>query len=148
MALELYNLKFKKSAKKKRKRVGRGDASGHGTYSTRGQKGQKARSGGKKGMTKMGIKFTLRRLPKVRGFKSIYPKMTILNLDLLNSKFKDDDIITPEKLAELKYIKLSPVGLKILGNGKLEKKLKVYAHKFSKSAKNAIIKKGGEAHEI
>jgi len=145
MALGLHNLKFNKSAKKKRKRVGRGNASGHGNYSTRGQKGQRSRSGGRSGITKRSIKFTLRRVPKVRGFKSIYPKMSFINLDLLNKKFKEGDIVTPEKLVELKLVKLSPSGLKILGEGKLDKRLTVYAHKFSKTAENAIIKKGGRA---
>jgi large subunit ribosomal protein L15 len=74
--------------------------------------------------------------------------MCFVNLDLLDKTFKDEEIVTPEKLVELKLIKLSDSGLKILGGGKLEKKLKVFAHKFSKSAKDAIIKKGGEVHKI
>ncbi|MCK4554160.1 hypothetical protein KAU19_04310, partial [Candidatus Parcubacteria bacterium] len=68
--LRLHNIKPNKKAVKKRKRVGRGNASGHGTYSGRGIKGQRSRSGGKSGLKRLGMKMILRNIPKKRGFKS------------------------------------------------------------------------------
>ncbi|PIY78798.1 MAG: 50S ribosomal protein L15, partial [Parcubacteria group bacterium CG_4_10_14_0_8_um_filter_35_7] len=87
MSLSLHNLKSRK--RKKRKRVGRGNASGHGTYSGRGLKGQKSRSGGKKGLKLKGFKVIIQNIPKTRGFKSIHPKMEIVNTGDLEKKFKE-----------------------------------------------------------
>jgi large subunit ribosomal protein L15 len=146
--ITLSNLKNFPKSKKRPKRVGRGNSSGHGTYSGRGQKGQRARSGGKKGLKLKGIKPIIKRLPKLGGFKSIQPKMAIVNLENLEKNFSDGDLITPEKLLEKNLIKSLKTGVKILGRGKLSKKLIVQAHAFSKSAENAIKKTGGEARLI
>jgi large subunit ribosomal protein L15 len=146
--ITLSNLKNFPKSKKRPKRVGRGNSSGHGTYSGRGQKGQRARSGGKKGLKLKGIKPIIKRLPKLGGFKSIQPKMAIVNLENLEKNFSDGDLITPEKLLEKNLIKSLKTGVKILGRGKLSKKLIVQAHAFSKSAENAIKKAGGEIRLI
>jgi len=135
-----------KSIRKKRQRVGRGMASGSGKTSGRGQKGQKARSkvrvGFEGGQTPL-----FQRLPK-RGFTNIYRKeYAIVNLDVLN-QFDDGTEITPELLIEVGVVKNLKSGLKVLGDGAVEKNLTVKAHKFSASAKEAIEKAGGKTEVI
>lgn len=134
---------------KKRKRVGRGGKLG-GT-STRGSKGQKARSGGAPARGYEGGQMPLsRRLPK-RGFNNVQfaKEVEIVSLDSLNMHFNDGDQVTLEALhskAIVKNIKSRPaVQIKILGDGKLTKKLIITADAFSKSAIEAIKKAGGEA---
>jgi len=135
-----------KSIRKKRQRVGRGMASGSGKTSGRGQKGQKARSkvrvGFEGGQTPL-----FQRLPK-RGFTNINRKeYAIVNLDVLN-QFDDGTEITPELLIEVGVVKNLKSGLKVLGDGAVEKNLTVKAHKFSASAKEAIEKAGGKTEVI
>ncbi|MFA5069918.1 MAG: 50S ribosomal protein L15 [Patescibacteria group bacterium] len=147
MISALHNL-VKSQSKRKIKRVGRGDSSGHGTYAGRGLKGQRSRSGGKNGLFKLGLQPTLRGIPKKRGFKSLYPKKAVVNLDELDKNFKEGEKVTFDILLEKKIATYSPMGLKILGSGKLTKKLQVTASAFSKKAKEAIVKAGGEAREV
>lgn len=146
--LTLANLRVNKKAKKKAKRVGRGNASGHGTYSTRGLKGQRARSGGRSGLKRRGLRQLLRNKPKIGGFRSPYPKMVTVNLDQLESNFGAGEIVNAQKLINKYLIKSAKTGVKILGDGKLTKKLEVIADGFSKSAKEAIIKAGGRVQLI
>jgi len=146
--LNLHNLQINKKSKKKRKRLGRGNASGHGTYSGRGLKGQRARSGGKKGLKRRGLKQLLRNKPKIGGFKSLGPKMAIVNIDQLEKNFGAGEIINANKLIAKNIIKSARSGLKILGNGKLTKKLTVAADSFSESAKKAIMEVGGTAQLV
>ena len=127
--LNLSNIKTPKT--KTKKRVGRGNASGTGTYSGRGQKGQRSRSGGKGGLKLMGLKQTISKTPKLRGFKSPHEKLLVINLADLDKKYKDAAKV------ELK-------GYKVLGNGEITKKLEIKASAFSKSAEKAIIKAGGK----
>ena len=87
--LSLHTIKPNKGETKKRKRVGRGNASGHGTYSGRGQKGQRSRSGGKSGLKRKGMKQILLQTPKLRGFKSDKPKNQVINLVDINKNFKE-----------------------------------------------------------
>jgi len=145
MTITLHNLKSSKGSKKKKKRVGRGDGSGRGTYSGRGMKGQRSRTGGKKGLKIKGLRTFLRNVPKKGGFRSLETKMFVVNLEDLEKKFKDGDNITKKDLIKSGLIKSSKVGVKILGQGKLTKKLEVVADSFSKTAKDAIIKAGGKA---
>ena len=147
--MKLHELRPNEKAFKIRKRVGRGPGSGLGKTSGRGQKGQNARSGGGVRPGFEGGQLPLfRRLPK-RGFsnakfKTVY---AVINLSDLN-KFEDGAIVTPEILKEMGILKNQLNGVKILGNGKLEKKLTVKAHKFSESAKESIEKMGGKAEVI
>lgn len=128
-----------------RKRVGRGPGSGLGKTSGRGHKGQKARSGGGVRLGFEGGQTTLaRRLPK-RGFTNFNRKeYAVINVSDLN-RFDEGTTVTPELLKELGILKKQLNGVKVLGNGKLEKKLTVKAHKFSKSAVEAIEQAGGTA---
>jgi len=142
--LSLHNLKTAPGAKKRKRRVGRGNASGKGNYSGKGMKGQKARAGGSRGLKRRGIKGYLQRIPKSKGFKSLTAKFEEVNLSDLEKRFASGDEITPRILFKKDLIK-SIKKVKILGEGKLSKKLLVKANAFTKSAKEAIIKAGGTA---
>jgi large subunit ribosomal protein L15 len=147
--MKLYNIHPTEGATKTRKRVGRGVGSGLGKTSGRGEKGQKARSGYSHKPGFEGGQLPLyRRLPK-RGFTNAMfkTKYAVINLSDLN-KFENDAVITPELLKEMGLIKNQLDGIKVLGNGTLEKKLVVKAHKFSDVAKEQIEKLGGKAEVI
>ena len=147
--MKLYNIHPTEGATKTRKRVGRGVGSGLGKTSGRGEKGQKARSGYSHKPGFEGGQLPLyRRLPK-RGFSNAMfkTKYAVINLSDLN-KFENDTVITPELLKEMGLIKNQLDGIKVLGNGTLEKKLTVKAHKFSDVAKEQIEKLGGKAEVI
>lgn len=141
--LSLHNLKVNKKAKRKPKRRGRGNASGHGTYSGRGLKGQKARSGGKGGLKRRGLRQLLRNKPKIGGFKSLKPKRETVNLNQLDLAFEAGEVVNSKKLLVKNLIKDSKTGVKILGDGRLTKKLNVFADSFSETAKKAIMELGG-----
>ncbi|VED31225.1 50S ribosomal protein L15 [Staphylococcus warneri] len=145
--MKLHELKPAEGSRKERNRVGRGAATGNGKTSGRGHKGQKARSGGKVRPGFEGGQLPLfRRLPK-RGFTNINRKeYAIVNLDQLN-QFEDGTEVTPALLVESGVVKNEKSGIKVLGNGSLDKKLTVKAHKFSTSAAEAIDAKGG-VHEV
>ncbi|HCT0384171.1 TPA: 50S ribosomal protein L15 [Staphylococcus pseudintermedius] len=145
--MKLHELKPSEGSRKLRNRVGRGAGTGNGKTSGRGQKGQKARSGGGVRPGFEGGQLPLfRRIPK-RGFTNINRKeYAIVNLDQLN-QFEDGTEVTPELLIETGVVKNEKAGIKVLGNGSLEKKLTIKAHKFSASAKAAIEAKGG-AQEV
>ena len=146
--MDLSNLSPPQGAKKRKKRVGRGSGSGHGKTSCRGNKGQKSRSGGKIAPWFEGGQMPLqRRIPK-RGFRNIFKKeYTIVNLKDLNI-FSGDEVITIEKLRQQGLVKKIRDGVKVLGEGKLEKPLVIEAHKFSKSATEKIMAVGGTAKVI
>ncbi len=146
--MRLEELKPSKGAKKKAKRVGRGVGSGHGKTSTKGHKGQKARSGGVKGPGFEGGQMPLqRRIPK-RGFTNIFRKeYAIVNLgDLARAGVADP--VTPEILMQKGLIKNIKDGVKVLGMGDFKEKITVRAHKFSKSAVDKIQAAGGKAEVI
>ena len=138
--MELYELP---KIVKKRKRIGRGDASGWGTTAGRGNKGEKSRSGGAKGQYFEGGQTPLiRRLPK-RGFTNIFRvDYEVVNLGRLNDVCLEGGIIDIVYLSEKGIVnKGKPV--KILGDGELSKKVTIKAHAFSKSAKEKIEQAGG-----
>ncbi len=131
-------------ARKRAKRVGRGIGSGHGKTSTRGHKGQKARSGGRKGLKIKGFKQSLLKVPKVRGFKSMYARPETVTLASLNRKFESGATVTPRDLMKAKLIGTTASGVKILGTGELTKALTIKGCVASKSAAAAIEKAGGK----
>jgi large subunit ribosomal protein L15 len=128
--------------------VGRGIGSGHGKTSTRGHKGQKARSGGGVRLGFEGGQMPLqRRIPK-RGFTNIFRKeYAIVNVGDLNC-FDDGTIVTIELLKEAGLVKKITAGVKILGNGELEKTLTLQVHKYSQQAEEKITAKGGKFEVI
>ena len=147
--MKLENLPKTKETKSK-KIVGRGPGSGMGKTSTHGQKGQKARSGVSISAWFQGGQSPLyRRLPK-RGFnnKRFETKFATINLSDLNTFFNDGDVVTPEILKERGIIKKQLSGIKVLANGKLEKKLTVKANRFSSKAVSAIEAAGGKTEVI
>jgi large subunit ribosomal protein L15 len=146
--MKLHEMKPAAGARKQRKRVGRGTGSGHGKTSGRGHDGQNSRSGGGVRLGFEGGQIPLfQRLPK-RGFTNINRKeYAIVNLDTLN-RFDEGTEVTPELLIETGIVSNAKSGIKILGNGTLEKKITVKAHKFSASAKEAIEKAGGQTEVV
>ena len=135
---------------KARKRVGRGPGSGMGKTSTRGEKGQKARSGVSISAWFQGGQTPLyRRVPK-RGFNNAQftTRYSTINLSDLNKFFNNGDEVTPEILKERGIIKKQLDGIKVLGNGELEKKLTVKANRFSSTAIAKIESAGGKAEVI
>ena len=141
----LSELKGNKGSTHKRKRLGRGDGSGHGGTASKGHKGQKARTGGKVRRGFEGGQMPLhRRLPKV-GFVNIFrTEYSVVNVSDLN---RMDGEVNPTTLSEQRLVRRNqPV--KILGDGKLEKALAVKAHKFSKKAKELIESAGGSVEVI
>lgn len=135
---------------KARKIVGRGPGSGMGKTSTRGENGQKSRSGASINAWFQGGQSPLyRRLPK-RGFNNarFATKYATINLDDLEKFFNANDVVTPEVLKEKGIIKKQLSGVKVLGNGTLSKALTVKASRFSTSAINKIEQAGGKTEVI
>lgn len=146
--MKLNELKSTQGSRKKATRVGRGIASGCGKTSSRGMNGQNKRSGGGVRLGFEGGQMPLfRRLPKI-GFTNYTRKeYAIVNVESLNV-FEDDTVVTPALLKETGLVNKEYCGVKILGQGKLEKKLTVTAHKFSTSASKAIEEAGGKVEVI
>jgi len=136
-------------SKKSRKRVGRGDGSGHGTYSGRGCKGQKSRAGYKMRPGFEGGQLPLiKRLPQKRGFVNIFrTEYSVVNINKLNM-FETGSEVTPEKLVAAGVVKSLRHPIKILAEGDINYPLLVKANKFSAAAKAKIEAAGGKAEEI
>ena len=146
--MNLNEMKYNPGARSTTKRLGRGQGSGQGKTAGKGHKGQNARSGGGVAIGFEGGQTPLyKRIPK-RGFKNFARiNYAIINLEDLN-KFEDGATVTLEVLHDAGLIKKTLDGLKVLGNGKLEKKLTVKCNKISASAKEAIEKVGGSVEVI
>ena len=141
---------FKLTEKRKsRMRVGRGNGS-KGTYSGRGLKGQKSRSGGGVPLFFEGGQLPLvKRLPFLRGFKNRFKKdFSIVNLSELEKVFKDGDDVNAETLYKFNLIRKSNSNVKILGNGELNKSLNLRVHAVTKSAEEKIKKSGSNLEII
>ena len=146
--MKLHTLKPAEGSRQERNRVGRGQGSGNGKTAGRGSKGQKQRSGGGVRLGFEGGQQPLfRRLPK-RGFSNINRKdYAVVNLETLN-RFEDGTTVNPALLIEAGIVKNELSGIKILGEGQLERKLTVQAAKFSKAAEEAINAAGGSIEVI
>jgi len=131
------------------KRVGRGDGSGHGTYSGRGCKGQKSRAGYKMRPGFEGGQLPLiKRLPRKRGFTNIFrTEYSTVKIGALNA-FDAGSEVTPEQMLAAGIVKSLKNPIKILGDGDIDRSLKVRAHKFSASAKAKIEAAGGTVEEV
>lgn len=146
---KLQSLKRNKGAVKRSKRVGRGNASGHGTYSCRGMNGQNCRTGGGTRPGFEGGQTPLyRKMPKLKGFKNInritYQVINVGNLNV----FEDKDEIDVAKLYERKLISRKEQPVKLLGTGELTKQLTIKIDKVSESAKQKIEKAKGKVVEL
>jgi len=147
--MKLHELMQNAGARKTRKRVGRGMGSGLGKTSGKGEKGQKARSGVSIPATFEGGQLPLyRRLPK-RGFSNapFKIKYATINVEDLN-RFEDGTVVTPDVLKETGLLKNQLDGVKVLGNGTLEKKLTIKANKFTQKAVSEIEKSGSKLEVI
>ncbi|HOO32531.1 MAG TPA: 50S ribosomal protein L15 [Thermotogota bacterium] len=149
MPLNLEELKPTKGSMKKTRRVGRGPGSNKGKTAGKGHKGQKSRSGAKAkagfegGQTPLYI-----RVPK-KGFSNVNKKtFTVINLDVLEKRYDNDEEVTVSNLLERGIIQKELDGVKLLGDGKISKKLTVKVHAFSKSAKEKIEAAGGQIEVI
>ncbi|MBI2288099.1 MAG: 50S ribosomal protein L15 [Chloroflexi bacterium] len=136
-------------SRKDRKRVGRGDGSGHGTYSGRGCKGQKARAGcNMKPGFEGGQLPLIKRLPQKRGFVNIFrTEYSVINIDKLNI-FESGSEVTPDRLFAAGLVKSARQPVKVLSDGAIEYPLVVKAHKFSAAAKAKIEAAGGKVEEV
>ncbi|HLM84517.1 MAG TPA: 50S ribosomal protein L15 [Candidatus Bathyarchaeia archaeon] len=139
--MQIHQLKVK--SQKKKRRLGRGGKKG--TYSGRGMKGQKSRSGANVNPIFEGGRSTLiEHLPKVRGFKSHRPKNQVVDVEQLEKHFGSDDIVNLQSLLQKKLIDSMKTPVKILGDGEIKKKLTIEKCLVSKTAKEKIEKAGGK----
>lgn len=146
--MKLHEIKPARGSTKRRKVVGRGRGSGHGTTAGRGGKGQTARTGSSIPAWFEGGQMPLiRRLPK-RGFTNIFKKnYAIINIEILD-RFESGQEVTPALLVSQGLIRSRNDGVKVLGRGALTKTLTVHAHKFSQSAAAKIEAAGGKVQVI
>ena len=139
-----------KGSRRNRKRVGRGDSAGGGSYAGRGLKGQKSRSG--KGLRpgfEGGQLPLIKGLPMKRGFNNRYKTYyALVNLNTLEERFESGDRVTPELLHGLNIVRRTNLPIKVVGDGELGHPLTVVAHKFTASARAKIEAAGGVAEEI
>lgn len=142
MALQLHNLKPAPGARRSHKRVGRGNASGHGTTATRGTKGQRARQGGRKGLVQFGAKHFVSRLPKVRGFLSFKAQPQVVNISAF-TKVEAGTAVTPEFMRARGLIVSLDAPVKLIGSGRVPQKLTVKVHRVSRGARAAVEAAGG-----
>tara|TARA_B100000401_G_scaffold144868_1_gene96264 strand:+ start:491 stop:940 length:450 start_codon:yes stop_codon:yes gene_type:complete len=148
--MQQHSLKSPQGSKKNRKRVGRGDSSGSGSYSGKGMKGQKSRSGGGVRPGFEGGQLPLiKKLSALRGFNNIFRREFIpINLNTISKLYEKDNEISPDTLVEKNVLKDTKSPIKILGDGEINFSVKVTAHKFSRSAKDKIIAAGGTIQEL
>jgi large subunit ribosomal protein L15 len=146
--MNLSSLKPPKGARKNRKRVGRGTGSGHGKTSCRGHKGQNSRSGGGTPIGFEGGQMPLkRRLPK-RGFTNIFKKKYSLVKIQDLCRFDKDSVVDPEVLIKSGLVKKIDDGIKVLGNGEIDRSITLKVHKWTKSANAKIAAAGGKIEGI
>jgi large subunit ribosomal protein L15 len=144
MVSGLHTIKSAKGARRKSKRVGRGNASQKGTTAGRGTKGQRARSGGKSGTARRGFKQSLQKVPKLRGFKSMRPKKEVVTLSTLNRISVDGDVVTPTYLKKKGVVDKPQFGVKVVATGEIKKKITLKGCLASKKAAELLEKAGGK----
>ena len=139
-----------KGARRARKRLGRGDAAGGGSYAGRGLKGQKSRSGpGLRPGFEGGQMPLIKGLPMKRGFNNRYKTYyALVDLDTLEERFEANTQVTPELLHQLGIIRRTKLPVKVVGDGELQQPLTVAAHKFTASARAKIEAAGGTVTEL
>ncbi|MDO8560350.1 MAG: 50S ribosomal protein L15 [bacterium] len=146
MTVGLHNLRRFPNSVRPRKRVGRGLGSGHGAFSTRGVKGQRARTGGAKGIARRSLKHLIMHLPKFKGQKPSAPKERTVTTDQLERKFPAGATVSGRTLVAARLVDTDRQGIKVLAGGKpMTKALTVQADAFSAGAKKMIEAAGGKA---
>ncbi|OGH69038.1 MAG: 50S ribosomal protein L15 [Candidatus Magasanikbacteria bacterium RIFCSPLOWO2_02_FULL_44_11] len=142
--LQVHTIKAAHGSKHRTKRVGRGNASGHGTSATRGGKGQTARSGGTRGLRLKAFKNLMQSTPKLRGFKSIHKKPSEIYLGDLESRFESGDTVDLQALQAKALVSINDKAVKIVSTGELKKKLTIVGLLTTKGAAEKIKQAGGE----
>lgn len=142
--LHVHTIKPARGAKHATKRIGRGNASGHGTSSTRGGKGQTARSGGSRGLKLKAFKMQMQSTPKLRGFKTLATKAAEVYLSDLEKHFIAGDVVTLAMLKEKNLIGVTAKSAKVITTGDLTKKISLSGIKATKGAAEKITALGGE----
>jgi len=143
MAQALHTIRSVKGSRPTRRRIGRGNASGMGTYSTRGSKGQRARSGGRTGLKLKGMKRIIVALPKMHGMKSLRTKPSTVSVAILAAAFGDGSKVTLRDLKSKALVPNRARSAKVIGTDKLVKKLSLSGLKTTASAKASIEAAGG-----
>ena len=145
-----HQISSPKGARRARKRVGRGDAAGGGSYAGRGMKGQKSRSGpGLRPGFEGGQMPLIKGLPMKRGFNNRYKTCyALVDLDTLQERFEANTQVTPELLHQLGIVRRTRLPVKVVGDGELQQPLAVAAHKFTASARAKIEAAGGTVTEL
>jgi len=147
MSLSLHELKPSPGSHHRVKRLGRGNASGHGTTATRGTKGQRARQGGRKGLGQFGVKHFIAHLPKVRGFQSSKIKPEIVRISDLKS-LSPETVVDTKLLHRQGLVASKSSVVKLIGAGTAPAKLTVQVQFVSVGARAAIEKFGGKVEII
>ena len=142
MAISLHTIKPAKGSRKSAKRIGRGLSKG-GSYSGKGVKGQRSRSGGRSGLQKKCIRQIMLAMKKSRGFKSPHEKAAVVNLGIISKSFPDGAKINPKMLAAKGLIPFEGKKVKILGDGAISIKVIIEGCTVSATAKEKIEKAGG-----
>jgi large subunit ribosomal protein L15 len=143
MTLAPHTIHAGKGSRKGTRRLGRGHGTGRGTSAGRGTKGQRARTGGRSGTALRPLKRELLRVPKLRGFRSMFPRPAVVTLKTLERICVENDTVTPEFLASKGVIRDTKKAVKILSSGVLNKKINLQGCLASKGAIAAIEKTGG-----
>lgn len=141
MTLSLHNLKA--APRKRRRRVGRGNASGRGTYSGRGLKGQRARTGGRSGLKQKSLRSLFQRLPKQAGFKSLKPKAAVVTFTVLERHFPGGGNVSLKALMAKGIIARTDKSVKIVNTGHLAHAYNIIGCKASAGARERIVATGG-----
>ena len=142
--LRTHTLKPARGSKHSSKKVGRGNASGHGTSATRGGKGQTARSGGSRGLRLLAFKNLMQSAPKLGGFKSLNTKPVTVTLTQLEKKFNAGEVVSVASLQAKNLLKKTDVSAKVVNTGELTKKLVLEGVSTTKSVAEKIKTLGGE----
>lgn len=143
MSIHLHTLSPAKGSKRPKHRIGRGNAAGQGTYSGRGLKGQKARSGGRGGLKLMGLKRTIMKLPKFKGQKPIEVPAVVLTVAQLNLLAQTSPIINKQAVVKAGYASKNVRSIKILGSGVVKSAVTVKGLEVSSGVQAAIAAAGG-----
>ncbi len=143
MSLELHSLRPAAGSRRKKKRIGRGNASGHGTYSTRGMKGQRARSGGRAGLKKLGMKRIIAALPKLGGFTSLHVHPATVLLARLERHMKAGETVTLKLLKQRALVPADATAAKVVQTGTISKALTIGAGVTCSSGARAAIERAG-----
>lgn len=144
MPYGLHNLRPASGSTSRTRRLGRGHGSGRGKTAGRGTKGQKARTGGRGGLKRLGMRRILLQQPKLRGFRSLQPKPAVVNLDDLERAFAVGAIVTPDALRSAALVRDIAHGVKVLGGGSVTKALTLKGLHVSASAKAKVEAAGGK----